>query len=79
MHEPDELFTYNQTCMLPVFTVNRAGNMTEETANKYLGPLVTALKVKAAVFVIGIISAVLGTLTMGFGVYKVTKLNKELG
>ena len=27
-HEPDELFTYNQTSLLPVFSIYRSGNLT---------------------------------------------------
>jgi hypothetical protein len=77
LYQPDELFTNNQTCMLPVFSVNRAGNLTEETANKYLSSLYTAFKVKTALLIVGIVVAVAGVIMFGFGVYRLKKLKAE--
>jgi hypothetical protein len=65
--------------MWPVFSVNRAGNLTEETANKYLSELYTAFKIKTAMLIVGIIVFVLGVLGVGFGAFKLRKLKKVKG
>lgn len=75
-YEPDLLFTYPQACLLPVFTINRSGNLTQETADKLFQPLMDALQAKIYVFYIGIGVAVLGFLMTVFAIVKIVKFKR---
>ena len=77
LYEPDNLFTNNQSCLIPAFTVNRSGNLTESSAHKLLNPLKTALVAKIVIRWIGVAVAVLGAFLSGFVLFKLNVLKKK--
>ena len=66
--------------MLPVFSVARAGNITEDKANELFSSLKTVYSLDTASLYVGIILAVLGAFGAGFGIKKLseTKSNREI-
>lgn len=75
-HEPDELFTYNQTCMLPVFAIYRSGNLTDTKADELFRPLTTALNIKMAIFYVGIVMLLLGAGGSAYGFINLRRVKK---
>ena len=64
--------------MLPVFSLFRSGNLTQEKADELFQPLVTALNVKTALFYIGIVAALGGASACGYGFTKKKQIEKEI-
>lgn len=59
--------------MMPVFSIYRSGNLTEDQANKLFSPLKTAFSVSSALFYLGIIVGIVGCVV---GVHGFTKLQE---
>ena len=64
--------------MLPVFSLARSGNVTEEVANNLLGPLKMGLSVVKWTKIIGIVIVVISCIVCGVLYYKKKQAaNKE--
>ena len=77
-YTPDELFRYNQTSLLPTFSVYRSGNITEDAVSKYFGDLKTGLGAITAFRVVGIILAVLFLVLLAFAIFKIHQINVKM-
>lgn len=64
--------------MLPVFSVYRSGNLTEAQADKLFSPLNFALNVKTALFYVGIVVALGGVTSFGYGLTKKKEMQKKM-
>ena len=76
LYEPDDLYTYNQTSFLPVFSIYRAGNLTEEQANNLFGEMKVAFVFQGVMFYVGIFVAIGGAIGSGVGFHKLRKLQQ---
>jgi hypothetical protein len=65
-YEKDDLFTQNQTYLLPVFSINRGGNFSEAGANKVFGLLKTGLTLKNVCLWLGIAMTVVTAILLVF-------------
>jgi hypothetical protein len=63
--------------MLPVFSINRAGNLTEDKFHELYDPLVMGLGAKSAVVYIGIAITVIFLGLAILGTYCLRKINKS--
>ena len=59
--------------LLPIFSISRSGNLTEPKFHELYDPLLTAVKAKSAVLIIGI---VLTVIFIGFLVFATIKKRK---
>lgn len=78
LYEPDELFTINQTMMMPVVSIFRSGNLTEIKAHELFGPLTTALSVKTAMFYVGIVLALAGAGGFAYGFTNLRRAKRQI-
>jgi hypothetical protein len=62
--------------MHPIFSINRAGNLTLEKFHELYDPLVTGLTVKTAVVYIGIVMMVVFLALLVVGTYCLRKIKK---
>jgi hypothetical protein len=60
-HQPDFLYPYPLPSLLPIFSISRSGNLTEDKFHELYDPLVMGLKAKEVAVSIGI------GMTIGFG------------
>lgn len=72
----DELFERNQTLMLPVFSIWRAGNISDGAVEEYFGPLKIGFTIKRLTLPIGLTLSGL-CLLIGIGVYLHMKRAKK--
>jgi hypothetical protein len=77
LFQMDELFERNQTMMLPIFSLWRSGNISDNAVDKYFGPIKDALKMKKYSIFIGMALAGV-SLLIGLAVYlRMKKLRKQ--
>lgn len=76
-HQPNELYTYPIDTMMPIFSINRAGNLTEDKFHELYDPLVMGLSAKSAVVYIGIAMAVIFLALFVVGTFCLRKLKRE--
>lgn len=74
LHQRDLLYDYPNDTMLPVFSVWRSGNLTEEKYKEIYAPLITALAVQASLKYVGIGLAVLAAAGLAWSTYKKRKV-----
>ncbi len=63
--------------MLPIFTISRSGNLTEDKFHELYDPLVIGLKLKTVVVYIGIAIVIVFGSMLAFAVYKKKHIKKR--
>lgn len=63
--------------MLPVFSIYRSGNLTEEKAHELFDPLTTALNVKTGIFYVGIVLTLIGLGVLVFGILNMRRIKNR--
>lgn len=58
LQKQDPLYQYPTDVLLPIFSISRGGNLTEDKFHELYDPLVTAFSVKSAIVYVGIALAV---------------------
>lgn len=54
LHKKDPLYDYEEDVLLPIFSISRSGNLTEEVFHDLYDPLVMAFTIKAVMLYVGI-------------------------
>ncbi len=75
LQKQDPLYQYPIDVLLPIFSISRGGNLTEDKFHELYDPLMTAFTVKGAVVYVGIALAVIFIGLLVFATLKRRKID----
>ena len=77
-YEPDYLFRYDDSAMLPMFSLYRAGNLTESVAQDLFGPLNVGFALEKGILIAGIVLGVVFISTLIYFSLRIRKINAQM-